>query len=56
MVYDLLGAEVRTLVSRREDAGQHSVSFDARTFPSGVYFYRLQVGGFAETKKMLLIR
>ncbi|MCL6495796.1 MAG: T9SS type A sorting domain-containing protein, partial [Ignavibacterium sp.] len=29
---------------------------DASSLPSGVYFYRMISGGYAETKKMVLLR
>jgi hypothetical protein len=31
-------------------------AWDATGQPSGVYFYRLQVVGFSETKKLVLLR
>ena len=37
-------------------AGQYRVSFDARHLPSGVYHYRLEAGGAAETRAMLLVK
>jgi hypothetical protein len=55
-VFDLLGREVNTLVNEEKEAGYHSVDFNAGDLPGGVYFYRLQVGGFINTKKMILIR
>jgi subtilisin family serine protease len=55
-VYDVLGREVKTLVERREDAGVHSVRFDARDLSSGVYFYRLQAENYTATKKLLLLK
>jgi hypothetical protein len=55
-IYDILGREVITLVNGKEKAGDHSAIFDARSLPSGVYFYRLQAGPFAETKKLVLLR
>lgn len=55
-IFDVLGREIATLVSERQKAGSYRVLWDASSFPSGVYFYRLQSGGFAETKKMILIR
>jgi hypothetical protein len=55
-VYDVLGREVATLVNERKTPGSYSVRFDASGLASGVYFYRLQAGSFAETKKLLLLR
>jgi hypothetical protein len=56
VVYDILGREVAVLVNEKKAAGSYSVKFDASGLASGVYFYRLQAGNFAETKKLLLIR
>jgi Secretion system C-terminal sorting domain len=55
-VYDLLGREVATLVDGQMNAGMHQVSFDASRFASGIYFYRIQAGGFTATKKLLLLK
>lgn len=55
-VYDVLGREVETLVNERQNAGTHSITFDASTLPSGVYFYRLQAGTYSNTKKLLLLK
>ena len=57
IVYNILGQKVRTLVNGREQAGWHTVSFDASGLASGIYFYRLQMGnGTALTRKMVLLR
>ncbi len=37
-------------------AGEYEVKFNGSGLPSGVYYYRLQSGNFAETKKMVLLR
>jgi hypothetical protein len=55
-VYDLLGRVVTVLTDGQLTAGVHSVSFDARDLPSGMYFYRLQVGNFMQTRKMVLLK
>lgn len=55
-IHDGLGRHIRTLVQDSRPAGEHSASFDASALPSGVYFYTLQVGSFADTKSMLLLR
>ena len=56
IVYDALGREVTTLVNEELKAGSYQVDWDGSGYPSGVYFYRLEVGNFVETKKMLLIK
>jgi hypothetical protein len=55
-IYNLLGEKVATLVSDFQDAGLHSVEWDASDFASGVYFYRLQAGNFSNIRKMVLIK
>lgn len=55
-VFDLLGREVAVLVSERKNAGTYEVEFDAKDLASGVYLYRLLVGRFTETRKLLLLR
>jgi len=55
-VYDILGNEVVTLVNEVKSPGNYAAEFDASTFASGVYFYRLQVGQFSDTKKLILMK
>jgi hypothetical protein len=55
-VYDLLGQVVATLVDEVEQPGVKSVKFDGSGLPSGLYFYRLNAGGYSKTRKMLLMR
>lgn len=55
-VYDILGAEVKTLVNETKDAGNYSLEFNASALPSGVYIYTMQVNGFSSSKKMLLMK
>jgi flagellar hook assembly protein FlgD len=60
-VFDVLGAEVATLVSKVQDPGSYQVSWDGRNSRSqevisGIYFYRLQAGSFSKTEKMVLVK
>jgi hypothetical protein len=53
-VFDLLGREVATLVNENLRAGSYETTFDAAGLASGVYFYKLHVGSFSATRKMIL--
>jgi hypothetical protein len=55
-VFDLNGRSVAVLVRKIMSKGRHSVSFDAHELPSGLYFYRVSLRGFAEIRKMMLIK
>ena len=56
VIYNTLGAKVHQLVKEEKEAGSYLVKLNATNLPSGVYFYRLEVGSFVETKKMVLLR
>jgi len=55
-IYDVRGGVVETLVSGERDAGEHTVEWRANGAASGVYFYRLTVGSFSATRKVILLR
>jgi hypothetical protein len=55
-VYDVLGNEVATLVNGDFILGEYEVNFSAMGRTSGIYFYKLEAGGFTQTKKMILIK
>ena len=55
-VYDVLGAEVATLVNEEKIAGRYEVNFDASRLASGVYIYLLSVNDYVSVKKMLMIK
>jgi predicted lipoprotein with Yx(FWY)xxD motif len=55
-IYDALGKQVSTLVNEVQNAGNHSITWNAVNFPSGVYFYRLDAESFYSIKKMVLIK
>jgi hypothetical protein len=55
-VYNTLGQQVTVLQNGEQEAGYHEVKFEASNLPSGVYFYRLQAGGFVQSRKFMLVR
>jgi hypothetical protein len=55
-VYDEIGKEVAVLVNEYKRPGEYDVSFDGSSLSSGVYFYKIFAGDFAESKKMMLIK
>lgn len=55
-VYDVVGKQVEELVNSNFNAGTFEVTWNAANYSSGVYFYRLETEGFAETKQMILVK
>jgi hypothetical protein len=55
-VYNLLGEQVAVLVNGMKNAGPQTVTFNAKNFSSGVYFYKLEAGSTVLAKKMMLLK
>ena len=55
-VYDITGRMVARLADSQFSAGYHTISFDASSLASGVYFYRLNTGKSVMTRSMTLIK
>lgn len=55
-LFDIIGNEVAVLVNGHQNAGPHSLYFDAGNLAAGVYLCRLQAGGFVSTSKMILLK
>jgi len=55
VIYDILGRETAILIDEKQNAGYHEISWNASEFTSGIYFYKLSVGKYTKTKKMLLL-
>ena len=61
MIYDIMGREIRSLVSGHQDAGFRIVNWDAtndygQAISAGMYIYVIQAGDFRMTKKMVLLK
>ena len=55
-IYNLLGAEVKTVLNEILPGGKHVLEIDSNNLSSGIYFYQLKAGKFVETKKMIVLK
>ncbi len=60
-IYNVMGENIRTLYSGRQNAGFVSLSWDAtdsqgHVVPSGIYYYQVKAGSQIATRRMLLLR
>ncbi len=55
-VFDLNGREICRLVNEIQEAGYHTVVWNATGYPSGLYYYRLQAGDRVATKRLVLLK
>ncbi|NQV49009.1 MAG: DUF3494 domain-containing protein [Candidatus Marinimicrobia bacterium] len=56
IITDMLGREVSVLVNNVQTAGNHQIVWDAQSFPSGTYIYRLEAGSHVSMKQLVLIK
>ncbi len=56
VIFDIMGKAVSTIINKELQAGSYNTDVDASGLSSGVYFYKLTVGDFSDTKKMILIK
>jgi hypothetical protein len=42
-IYNILGQELEVLLNEKRNSGNHSITWNANKYPSGVYFYKLIV-------------
>lgn len=60
-IYDMLGKEIQTLVSRNLSSGTYEYNYSSKSLISGVYFYKLDFSSingnnFSEIRKMVLVK
>jgi hypothetical protein len=55
-LYDILGKEVRSVVSSKHTPGNYEIVFNAGNLASGTYFYRIQANDFTQTKKLVILK
>lgn len=60
-IYNMLGQKVKTLINQYQSAGYKMVRWNSRDdrgdeVASGVYFFKIEAGGYSDFKKMLLLK
>jgi HKD family nuclease len=55
-VFDILGREISNLYDGTASAGTHSLTFNAESFASGIYFYRLNTDSYSISKKLIILK
>lgn len=55
-VFDMLGREIASIVNERLTPGVYTRTWNAGNAASGIYYYRLHVGDFTQTKKLVLMK
>ncbi len=56
IIYDAIGKEVATLINSYFTQGNYQVDWNASSYSSGVYFYRIEAKNFNMVKKMILMK
>lgn len=55
-VYDVLGNEIAELINENLNPGNYETKWNAGSFASGIYFYKLATNEFVSVKKMILVK
>jgi len=59
-IYDTLGREIISLLDKEQTMGIYNIKFNAGKLSSGIYFYKLDIGGkenhFSSVRKMILMK
>ena len=60
-IYNVLGEKVKTLLDQDQPVGFYRINWDGKndkgqSVSSGLYLYKLQVNGFSQAKRMLLLK
>ncbi|MBK8553811.1 MAG: T9SS type A sorting domain-containing protein [Ignavibacteria bacterium] len=60
VVYDAIGKVIRVLIDEQMNPGGYAIGFDGGYYPSGIYYYKLEVGSgiykYSQTRKMLILK
>ena len=55
-IYDVLGNELSELMNEFQNPGNYEVNFNAENLASGIYYCKILINNYIETKKILLLK
>ena len=55
-LYDIIGREVKTLVSQQLNAGKYYTDLNAADLSGGVYFYKIKSVDFSDSRKLVIVK
>ncbi len=55
-IYDIRGNFIEEIVNGAYSSGKHTINFDAKSYSTGIYFYKLKSEGASFTKKFMVIK
>jgi len=55
-IYNVLGEKLFEVLNQNMNAGLHTIQFNAKSLPSGIYFYELKTGNKNDVMKMTLLK
>ena len=60
-IFNILGVRIKTYPEEDRNTGENKIVWDGKddngnSLPSGVYYYRLTIDKFTQTRKMILLR
>lgn len=55
-VYNSIGKEIRSLIDKKLTPGKYEVEFNSEDLSSGIYFYKMDIEGFSNVKRMILLK
>jgi hypothetical protein len=56
IIYDAIGNQLEVLADDVKSAGNHEVKWNASSYASGIYFYKLEANNFVQVRKMVLMK
>ena len=56
IIYDALGTQLEVIADDVKSAGTHNITWNAKNYASGIYFYKLEADNFVQVRKMILMK